>query len=182
MPKIPFISFAAITTIGLGLGLLLTSQAASVQVFTGFAGNWRGTLEYKDYGGNGRIKIPVTLTIKPSDAASAVWSFNYDDFGKSVPSFEMHSWQMGQRLGHYRVTMTSKGRTERQSYQSSDFAALIMAGSGSAVLLGSEIEDNKTVEVRRTITLSTTTLVTLKETRAPGQDFAFRNQSSYSRQ
>ena len=78
--------------------------------------------------------------------------------------------------------MKTKGKLEVQEYVSKDFDALIKSGIGKAVLIGSELEDGKKVEVRRTITLEKTTLMTLKETRPPNGAFAFRNQSTYSRQ
>ena len=160
------------------LVLPLTVQASGRRAFDAFAGRWSGVLEYQDYAGPGRVKIPVKLEVKPTDASTARWDFAYDDFGRSVPSAEVHTWSEGT----YRVTMTSKGQTEKQSYTSTDFAALAAAGSGRAVLAGQELEQGKTVEVRRTITLEAQKLVTLKETRAKGGGFVFRNQSTYTRQ
>jgi hypothetical protein len=69
-----------------------------------------------------------------------------------------------------------------QEHISKDFDVLINSGIGKAILTGSELENGKKVEVRRTITLEKTTLTALKETRAPGGTFEFRNQSTYSRQ
>ncbi len=159
-----------------GLALSFSVQAASPQAFDPFAGQWTGTLEYQDYGGNGRVKIPVKLTVKPTDATTATWDFAYDDFGKAVNSFETHTWN----AGRYRVT--TKGKTDVQAYSSADFAALLKSGVGKAVLMGSEMETGAKVEVRRTITLEKTTLTTLKETRLKGEAFKFRNQSTYTRQ
>ncbi len=159
-----------------GLVFSFSVQAASPQAFDPFAGNWTGTLEYQDYGGNGRVKIPVKLTVKPTDATSATWDFAYDDFGKAVNSFETHTWNAGQ----YKVT--TKGKTDVQAYVSADFETLIKSGIGKAVLMGSEIEIGAKVEVRRTITLEKKTLKTLKETRLKGEAFKFRNLSTYTRQ
>jgi hypothetical protein len=157
--------------------LPLNVQSATPRAFDAFAGRWTGTLEYQDYGGSGRIKIPVKLEVKPINATDASWNFIYDDFGRPVPSNEVHSF-VNQT---YRVTMDSKGKIEKQTYSSKDFATLAEKGSGRAVLLGSELEDGKMVEVRRTITLEAKRLVTLKETRPKGGAFKFRNQSTYSR-
>jgi hypothetical protein len=156
------------------LTLPLVAQSANPHAFDAFAGGW---LEYQDYSGPGRIKIPVKLEVKPTSATDATWDFVYDDFGRAVPSNEVHSF-VGQT---YRVTMDSKGKVEKQTYSSQDFAALAVKGSGRAVLIGTELEDGKTVEVRRTITLEAKRLVTLKETRPKGGTFKFRNQSTYSR-
>jgi hypothetical protein len=157
--------------------LSITAQAVAPSAFDPFAGKWSGALEYKDYsGGTGRVKVPVKLEVKTSDASTANWYFNYDDFGKTVISDETHSWKSG------KYTVKTKGKLEFQEYTSKDFDVLIKSGIGKAVLFGTELEVGRRVEVRRTITLEKTTLTTLKETRTQGGEFAFRNQSTYSRQ
>jgi hypothetical protein len=159
-----------------GLVLSFSVQATSLNAFDPFAGKWTGTLEYQDYGGTGRIKIPVKLTVTPTDATTATWDFVYDDFGKAVNSFETHTWNAGQ------YKLTTKGKTDVQAYSSQDFAGLLKSGIGKAVLMGSEIEIGAKVEVRRTIRLEKKTLTTLKETRLKGEAFKFRNLSTYTRQ
>jgi hypothetical protein len=173
----------AIITARLFLALtaqVMTVQAVAPNAFDPFVGKWSGALEYKDYsGGTGRVKVPVKLEVKSTDASTASWYFNYDDFGKTVISDETHSWQSGKTVGKYVVK--TKGKLEVQEYTSKDFDALVKAGIGKAILTGSELEDGKKVEVRRTITLEKTALTTLKETRPPNGVFAFRNQSTYTR-
>ncbi len=159
-----------------GFTAIFLAQANAPQAFDPFAGKWTGTLEYKDYQGSGRVKIPVKLEVKSSNATTAIWDFVYDDFGKPVPSFETHIWNGTT----YRVQ--TKGQTVIQEYTSRDFAVLIKKGFGKAVLLGNEIEIGAKIEVRRTITLEQNKLTTLKETRLRGGVFAFRNQSTYTRQ
>jgi hypothetical protein len=167
----------AIVTAGF---LALSAQAVAPNAFDPFAGKWSGALEYKDYsGGTGRVKVPVKLEVRPSDSSTASWYFNYDDFGKVVISDETHSWQSGKNIGKY--TVKTKGKLEVQEYGSKDFDVLLKAGIGKAILTGSELEDGKKVEVRRTITLEKMALTTLKETRPPNGVFAFRNQSTYTR-
>jgi hypothetical protein len=161
----------------IGFLLVLAAEASVPWAFDPFMGKWAGTLEYKDYsGGTGRVKVPVKLDVRPSDASTANWYFNYDDFGKVVISDETHTWKSG------KYVVKTKGKLEVQEYTSKDFDALLKAGIGKAILTGSELEDGKKVEVRRTITLEKTSLTTLKETRPPNGAFAFRNQSTYSRQ
>jgi uncharacterized membrane protein YvbJ len=158
------IKHAAIIT---GFLFTLSAQAVAPQAFNVFAGT-------------ARVKVPVKLEVKASDASTANWYFNYDDFGKTVISDETHSWKSGKSLGKY--TIKTKGKLEVQEYTSKDFDALVKSGIGKAILTGSELENGKKVEVRRTITLEKSALTTLKETRAPGGTFEFRNQSTYSRQ
>jgi hypothetical protein len=170
--------------IATGFLFALAAEASVPWAFDPFMGKWAGTLEYKDYsGGTGRVKVPVKLEVKPSDAGTANWYFNYDDFGKTVISDEVHSWKSGQPAGQSvgQYTVKTRGKLEVQEYVSKDFDALVKAKVGKAVLMGSELEDGKKVEVRRTITLEKTGLTTLKETRPPNGAFAFRNQSTYSR-
>ncbi len=159
------------------LAFALTAQAATPRAFDVFARNWAGNLEYKDFQNpNRRVKIPVKLTVKPIDANTATWDFKYDDFGKTVFSFETHSFKAG------KYSVTTKGQAQVQMYTSKDFQALTISGSGKAVLNGTEIEVGRKVDVRRTITLSAKTLTTLTETRANNEPFAFRNRSTYTRQ
>lgn len=171
--------YAAIIT---GFLFTLIAQAHIVQAlapsaFDPFVGKWSGALEYKDYqGGTNRVKVPVTLEVKASDASTASWYFDYDDFGKTIISDETHSWKSG------KYVVKTKGKLEVQTYTSKDFDMLVKSGIGKAVLVGSETEIGRKVEVRRTITLEKAKLTTLKETRVPGGTFEFRNQSTYSRQ
>lgn len=159
------------------LAFALTAQAASPRAFDVFAGKWAGNLEYKDYQNPlRRVKIPVKLEVKPMDASTAIWDFKYDDFGKTVVSFETHSFNAG------KYSVTTKGQAQMQTFTSSDFQALTISGSGKAVLSGTELEVGRKVDVRRTITLTSKTLITLTETRANGEPFAFRNRSTYTRQ
>ena len=156
--------------------LFLSAQAGAPGIFTAFEGHWAGTLEYQDYGADRRVKIPVKLSVRGSDAASAAWTFSYDDFGTTVSSLETHTWKGGQ------YTISTIGKPEVQQYSSSDFAVLGRTGKGKAVLLGQELESGKKVQMRRTITLGKTTLRTLTETRASGGTYRFRNLSTYTRQ
>ena len=159
------------------LALSLTAQAANPRAFDVFAGKWTGNLEYKDFQNpNRRVKIPVKLEVKPSDASTAIWDFNYDDFGKTVTSFETHSFKSG------KYSVTTKGKPEVQAFISTDFQALTVSGDGKAVLTGTQTEIGRQVEVRRTITLTPKTLSTLTETKGKSEPFAFRNQSKYTRQ
>jgi len=159
----------------------LAAQAAAAPVktqagaYAPFVGRWEGALEYQDYGGSGRVKVPVKLEVKQKDATSSSWDFVYDDFGRTVPSFETHS------LTGNTYQVVFRGKSDVQKFTCAGFAALFSSGVGKAVLLGSELENGKNVEVRRTITLTVGTLTTLKETRLTGGKYAFRNQSVYTR-
>jgi hypothetical protein len=155
--------------------LVVFVHAAVPSAFTPFVGQWQGELEYQDYGGSGRVKIPVTLEVKLIDETHAAWNFSYDDFGRKVLSLETHTWSDGA------YTVATEGQTDLQTFQSSDFTTLLDKGSGQAILTGKEMDDGKEVEVRRTITLEGDTLTTLKEIKAPGEEYTFRNQSTYTR-
>lgn len=154
------------------LAMTLPVQAAAPGAFQLFAGRWSGTLEYQDYGADRRVRIPVTLTVT-SSGAQARWLFTYDDFGRPVQSDETHRYASGT------YTVTTKGQAAVQTFQSADFARL--RPGGRATLSGREQENGAAVDVRRTITVSATTLVTLTETRAAGGAYHFRNQSTYTR-
>jgi hypothetical protein len=153
----------------------LLVYASAPGAFTPFVGKWQGELEYQDYAGPGRVKIPVVLEVIIIDEAQASWNFTYDDFGRDVLSLETHTWTDGM------YTVTTEGQDEVQTFQIADFAMLFETGSGQAVLMGKEMDDSQEVEVRRTITLDGDSLTTLKEIKAPGEDYVFRNQSTYTK-
>jgi hypothetical protein len=155
--------------------LFVFAQAAAPSAFTPFVGQWQGELEYQDYQGPGRVKIPVVLEVTVIDDTHAAWNFTYDDFGRDVLSLETHTWSGGT------YTVETQGQSEVQIYQSSNLSALIESGSGQAILMGKEMDDGQEVEVRRTVTLEGDSLTTLKEIRAPGKEYEFRNQSVYAR-
>jgi hypothetical protein len=155
--------------------LFMFARAAAPSAFTPFVGQWQGELEYQDYQGPGRVKIPVVLEVKMINDTQAAWNFTYDDFGRDVLSLETHTWSGDT------YTVETEGQSEVQVYQSSDFAALLESGSGQAILMGKEMDDDQEVEVRRTVTLDGDNLTTLKEIKASGGDYEFRNQSSYAR-
>jgi hypothetical protein len=150
-------------------------HAAAPSAFTPFVGKWEGELEYQDYAGPGRVTIPVVLEVTIIGDAQASWNFTYDDFGRDVLSLETHTWSDGT------YTVETEDQSEVQTFQIADFATLFEKGSGQAVLMGKEMDDGQEVEVRRTITLDGDSLTTLKEIQAPGEEYVFRNQSTYKR-
>jgi hypothetical protein len=150
-------------------------HASAPSAFASFVGTWEGELEYQDYAGPGRVKIPVVLEVLAIDETQASWNFTYDDFGRDVLSLETHTWTDGT------YTVTTEGQDEVQTFQIADFATLFEKGSGQAVLMGKEMDDGQEVEVRRTVMLEGDSLTTLKEIKAPGEEYVFRNQSTYTR-
>ncbi len=150
-------------------------HASAPSAFAPFVGKWEGELEYQDYAGPGRVKIPVVLEVSIIDDNNASWNFTYDDFGRDALSLETHIWTDGT------YTVTTEGQDEVQTFQIANFATLFEKGSGQAVLMGKEMDDGQEVEVRRTVTLEGDSLTTLKEIKAPGKEYVFRNQSTYTR-
>jgi hypothetical protein len=155
--------------------LVFSAQAAAPSAFGLFAGKWSGQLEYQDYKSPSRIKIPVKLEVKTTSQSSAIWDFNYDDFGRNVQSFETHTWK------NSKYTVQTRGKLETQTYVSFDYEYFVKAGGGTSILFSQEPDNGKLVEVRRTIVLGKNSLTTLKEIRQPDGAFVFRNQSSYKR-
>ena len=134
-------------------------------------GDWRGTLEYQDYGADRRVRVPVKLRVTGENNATR-WLFRYDDFGLTVSSDERHTWQDGT----YRVV--TAGQPGAQVYRGNLNTLLT---DGVAVLLGTQQENGRPVQVRRTLKLTDLTFETLTETREAGQPFRFRNRSTYTR-
>ena len=96
--------------------------------FVHFQGGIPGALEYQDYAGTGRVKIPVALEVKKQSVGSAQWNFVYDDFGRTVNSFETHS------LTGSTYKVVAEGKKEIRQYTCANFVAKFSSGVGKAVL------------------------------------------------
>lgn len=125
--------------------------------FQAIEGKWQGTLEYKDYSSNERVKLNTIITYKSSaDGNSAEVSTIFDDFGKIYND-----------NGKERIDLAAK-----KFFEDKTEYAIESIEDGKIVLLG-KVQDGNTVEpARKTITWTNETLTILKETRTP---WSFRN-------
>ena len=158
------------------LVLAINSQGAAL-FRTALAGEWAGTLEYRDYRSDRRVTLPTLLTVTPGAEATLDLAYVYDDGpGKTVRSNE-------------RVTMDAERGTYRiqngDGTYDATFAAEGLREFGPAanviVLMGKGTENDQEVELRITITVTPETFTTLRESRRSGGDWLFRNRYQLAR-
>jgi hypothetical protein len=151
----------------------------SAHVYQACAGQWAGTLEYRDFQSNERVSLPTNLeAVVAPDATSLRLTYTYDDGpGKIVRESSTLVIDAEKRT----VTITSDPAksSERLAISNTDEVArtkrlvVVFAGAGK--------ENNNKVDVRSTLSCSPNSLSWLRETRLPGQDFAFRDKYSFTR-
>ena len=166
-------------TLAIGLASLTASAAAGFVVkptraamYAALAGNWVGTLEYKDYSRpDKRVTLPTKLAISyTADSSALLMYFTYDDGpGKIVQDSD----RFEANAAATRVTWGTPGSTSMQQFEVSD--APSAKGVVSFVLQGEGSDNNKPATIRETFVISRDTLRILKETREVGGAFAFRH-------
>jgi hypothetical protein len=137
------------------------------------AGDWEGSLEYRDYSNDKRVTLPTTLASRPDDKGkAAVLKFRYDE-GKG----RFVEGESTLRVDSKKNTLVweSDGGTIKTEYALTGLDAFAEAGKRELVLDGHGTENGQMVEVRQTITRDGDELKILRETRKPGGSFAFRN-------
>lgn len=149
------------------LFLSVAAFAGDAFDFSKIVGRYEGTLEYADYKTDERVTLKTWLEIKVDGSNdAAIFSYFYDDFGKSVAEQSRH--RIDRRAKKYFVD------TDEFAIKELSFAK----SAGKIVLLGKQI-DNETLEpIRKTFVFDQDSLTFLKETRQP---FQFRNQYKLKR-
>lgn len=141
-------------------------------LYGALAGNWVGSLEYKDYSKpNTRVTLPTKIGVSyTADSSALLMHFTYDDGpGKIVEDDDRFA-------ANATVTSIAWGGAKAatpQQYTVTDGAGA--KGRIAIVLQGEGEDDNKPATIRETITVSADTLRILKETRVKGGEFAFRH-------
>jgi hypothetical protein len=144
-----------------------------------FVGNWTGTLEYRDYQSNGRVTLPTKMVgTSQAKGQQAKIAFTYDDgpgktvFGGFTFGLDRTQGIVSKQEGTYAPDLLRAfGNTAVSANQP---LTLIMWGQGT--------ENRKTVDVRETLTLTSTTYRLLRETRPQGQGaFQFRHEYNFTR-
>ncbi len=134
-------------------------------------GHWTGTLDYRDYGNDGRVVLP---TILDTDGASLSWTYD-DGPGKMIRSSEI-----------WRFDPTGQNLTVREGKTVSTSRVLELRkstdGTLTMVLDGSKTENGKKVIARTVLTLDRGTLRLTEMTRQLGEPFLLRHSYELSRQ
>lgn len=137
------------------------------------SGEWQGTLEYRDYRSDGRVTLPTTLEARPTEEGRATsLKFRYDEGrGRFVEGLDTL------RIDPAKASLAweSDGGKSKAEYALAGLDAFAEKRRGALVLTGTNEENGAKVEVRQTITLEGENLTILRESRKPGEAFAFRN-------
>lgn len=144
------------------------------KLYQSCSGNWAGVLEYRDFQSNKHVGLPTNLESR-SNGKGLTLKYTYDDGpGKIVYETATLTVDTEKRL----LTMQS----EENSSEQLTIAEAENSGSKVRLMLsGSGTENGQKVEARSTLACDVNTFTLLRETRLPGQDFAFRHKYSLTR-
>ena len=153
--------------------------APSVKALTSaLAGEWTGTLEYRDYTTDKRVTLPTTLKATAVDDGRAVeWKFRYDEGkgrfveSKSVLKFDAKNARL--------IWESESG--QKTEYALSRLDAFATKKTGELTLTSSGKENGVEVEFRQTLKVDKDTVELRKESKKPGGQFAFRNAYVFKR-
>jgi len=156
--------------------LMLAIAVAAAQPAPSFqealAGDWSGTLEYRDYRSDRRVTLPTELVVEHGGPGRLTFAYTYDDGpGKTVTSQE-------------RITIDREHSTYRiqngDGTYDATFAASGLASFGAAspaiVQAGEGDENGAPVDLRVTLTVTASSFTMLRESRTAGGDWLFRNE------
>lgn len=158
---------------------LASAAMDAAHVYVACRGQWAGTLEYRDFQTDERVSLPTNLeAVADPDEKSLQLTYTYDDGpGKIVR--ESSTFVIDPIKRTARITSDRTQSSEELSISSIDEVA--RTKRMAIVFTGTGEESHKKVEVRSTLNCSPNSLSWLRETRLPGQDFAFRDKYSFTR-
>jgi hypothetical protein len=148
-----------------------------------FAGNWKGTLEYRDYTSNKRVVLPVGLKIHalhgPGDQPKMVrlmFDYIYDDGpGKTVTSSSEIDIDYTNKKSAQWVILDPGDKSKESLTIEKGISVLITTGYGRLLLAEVGMDDNKKADIRKTVDIQPNSFDLLKEVRFSGEKYTFRN-------
>ena len=142
----------------------VAAAAAVPDLAAAWAGNWAGTLDYRDYGNDQRTSLPTLLT-----AQGLVLAFTYDDGpGKTVRAAQRWAFTPDGKA----VTISSGKHMETLAV--SEFRRS-PGGAITLVLDGSGVENGQNMLVREILTRDGPVLRLTRMSRSAGQPFIMRH-------
>ena len=137
---------------------------AAATLTAALAGNWAGTLDYRDYGNDSRVTLPTLMT---ANGLSIAWTFD-DGPGKTVHASQSWSFTPDGK------SLVIKGG---KSSEIMAIAELWRSANGSVTLVadGSGEENGRTVMVREILTRDGPVLRLTRMSRTAGQPFIMRH-------
>ena len=164
----------------LGLSLCAfgqTSSASRDQIYSALAGQWTGTLEYRDFQSNERVLLPAWLEVQPNaDGKSVEFSYTYDD-GPTKTVTEKSTIAIDEAGHQFSVTSDRDKSSDHFQVEGNEQRGKRI----KLTLTGSTQENHKTVDVRITVKIDRNLYQFTKETRSAGQDFMFRDGYTFTR-
>ncbi|MBY0556715.1 MAG: hypothetical protein K2P77_05895 [Burkholderiaceae bacterium] len=144
----------------------MPAAVATTQFHAALTGQWRGTLDYRDYGNDQRVILPASASVT-GNAGALQASFSYDDGpGKTVRSTQ--TWQLDASGQQLRIDGNEQPQVVVES----------RAGPGLDLILATQQdgEDNgQSVQVRTVLTRRGDTITLSRLTRLPGQPWLMRH-------
>ncbi|WP_017669879.1 S41 family peptidase [Blastomonas sp. AAP53] len=152
-------------TVGVAQGLLTTNTETAALTARVLAGDWTGTLDYRDYTDDTRETLP---TVMQSDGHMLAWTFD-DGPGKTVRSSE--TWVFD---GSGKSLTISMGSNAPDQWRVVESRASAKDDSITIVLEGETLENGRTVIARKIVTRDGNRLRITKQTRVAGEPFLMR--------
>jgi hypothetical protein len=144
-----------------------------------FLGKWTGELEYWDSSSDQRVKLPSWLQVRVStDGKSLDFHFTFDDGPKKIVEDNNRSSIDPSKDSFKKFSVEHKSE---ESYQLSGIEAFAENQGGTLVFSGMEIENDKKVDIRIIINTGRNHYRDLKQTRASGAEFLFRDALNFVR-
>lgn len=144
------------------------------KLYQACSGDWAGVLEYRDFQSDKHVSLPTNLESQ-SDGKTLTLKYTYDD-GPGKIARESTTLAVDTERGSASIKSD-----DNSSEQLSITEVKASASKISLVLSGTGTENEKKVEVRSTLVCAPNTFTLLRETRSPGQEFAFRHKYSFTR-
>lgn len=152
-------------TIAVAQGLLTAPADTAAAASKALAGDWTGTLDYRDYRKDTRETLP---TLMQSDGAVLTWTFD-DGPGKTVRSSETWAFDpVGEEL-----TITD-GKNAPDQWRVVEARSSADGASLTIVLESDGKENGRSVIARKILTRDGNRLRITKQTRAAGEPFLMR--------
>jgi hypothetical protein len=146
------------------LGTAAAPLDATATLITALAGTWAGTLDYRDYGNDGRVTLPTLMT---ASGLAIAWTFD-DGPGKTVRDSERWAFSPDGKT----LTITSGHSAETMAVVELRRTA---AGAVTLVADGSGRENGQQVMVRTILTRDNDMLRLTRMSRSAGRPFIMRH-------
>lgn len=147
-----------------GLTKLAAAMDAGAELAKALAGNWTGTLDYRDYGDDTRASLPTLLSVN-----GMVLAWTHDDGpGKTVRSAETWAFTPDGKG----LVITGKDASETMAVSE---LRRSRDGALTLVLDGAGEENDQPVIVRTILTRTSDTLRITRQSRSRGQPFIMRH-------